>query len=270
MRNRYSLIRMARAKGHRRNLALRPINATQSQQQELRRIVRRVPAAWTGLVERILPAYGAALDQITRDDANTGLRVTVEIGLDELSRLVLEITAALQDWVVRVEKWHRQRFADGVKASLGVDMFPFLNVADVQAEIDAALARNASLVRGLSDDVAKQVESSVWDALVKQMPRRELGALLAERLDVARSRADFIAKDQTLKLSGDLDMLRQTQAGITQFKWRTAEDDRVRPTHAALDGRIFDWVAPPSIGFPGQEPNCRCKAQAWVDLQNEG
>lgn len=42
------------------------------------------------------------------------------------------------------------------------------------------------------------------------------------------------------------------------YVWRSANDDRVRHSHAARHGKIFAWSEPPSGGHPGSEPNCRC------------
>ena len=44
----------------------------------------------------------------------------------------------------------------------------------------------------------------------------------------------------------------------SHYTWRTAGDDRVRGTHAALNGRVFSWSNPPAHGHPGHELNCRC------------
>lgn len=46
--------------------------------------------------------------------------------------------------------------------------------------------------------------------------------------------------------------------------WRTQGDDRVRPEHAALEGRMFQaGERDPNEGEPGDAPNCRCWKE-WV------
>jgi len=47
------------------------------------------------------------------------------------------------------------------------------------------------------------------------------------------------------------------------YTWRTAHDERVRPSHGANEGQVFAWSAPPATGHPGNEPNCRCVAEAY-------
>lgn len=49
----------------------------------------------------------------------------------------------------------------------------------------------------------------------------------------------------------------------THYTWRTARDDRVRPAHAANEGRVFAWSDPPATGHPGQGSNCRCRTEPY-------
>lgn len=52
----------------------------------------------------------------------------------------------------------------------------------------------------------------------------------------------------------------------THYIWRTSGDDRVRASHAANNGRIFSWDAPPETGHPGVDYNCRCWAEPYYGL----
>lgn len=45
------------------------------------------------------------------------------------------------------------------------------------------------------------------------------------------------------------------------YRWRTAGDDKVRPSHAANEGRIFNWDRAPATGHPGEDYGCRCMAE---------
>lgn len=48
-------------------------------------------------------------------------------------------------------------------------------------------------------------------------------------------------------------------SGNDRYIWRTVGDDRVRPSHAAREGKLFRWKAWPE---PGEEEHCRC----WAEL----
>ena len=77
--------------------------------------------------------------------------------------------------------------------------------------------------------------------------------------------AALIARDQISKLNGQLNKARQEAAGIESFVWETRGDSRVRPAHAALQGRTFKWADGANGLIPGQPINCRCWARAVVD-----
>ena len=70
-----------------------------------------------------------------------------------------------------------------------------------------------------------------------------------------------VALDQSRKYDGALLEAQQAAQGVRFYMWVTMRDERVRPTHAIKDGRIFSWAhPPPDTGHPGEDINCRCYA----------
>lgn len=51
----------------------------------------------------------------------------------------------------------------------------------------------------------------------------------------------------------------------THYIWRTQDDAKVRPSHAANDDKIFAWDNPLVTGHPGEDFNCRCWAEPIGD-----
>jgi len=47
------------------------------------------------------------------------------------------------------------------------------------------------------------------------------------------------------------------------YVWRTVGDNRVRSSHAQREGEVFAWDNPPEGGHPGQDYNCRCRAEPY-------
>lgn len=48
------------------------------------------------------------------------------------------------------------------------------------------------------------------------------------------------------------------------YVWRSVGDDRTRSTHNERDGQVFCWEKPPEGGHPGEDYNCRCKAEKYI------
>jgi hypothetical protein len=55
----------------------------------------------------------------------------------------------------------------------------------------------------------------------------------------------------------------------THYIWRTQGDGKVRPEHAANDGKIFAWDHPPPTGHPGEDYGCRCWAEPYIQQDSE-
>ncbi len=108
----------------------------------------------------------------------------------------------------------------------------------------------------LADDVAETIGSAHSEGLRVEV----LASELSERYGVSTSRAELIARDQVLKLNGQLNRSRQQAAGVRRYRWSTSGDERVRESHQALDGTIQSWDAPPLVGHPGEDVQCRCTA----------
>ena len=47
------------------------------------------------------------------------------------------------------------------------------------------------------------------------------------------------------------------------YIWRTCKDDKVRGKHAEREGKVFNKHIPPEGGNPGEDYNCRCRAEPY-------
>lgn len=140
----------------------------------------------------------------------------------------------------------------------------------VNATIQAARQKNVVLVAKANRAYAQSVREIFDDPESYGLSVRELTQKLLEKGDVWASRAELIARDQTLKLNSAVTKDRHQSAGISQYTWSTSLDDRVRPEHAELEGTVQSWDVPPDPGHPGEDFQCRCVAIPIVpDLTEE-
>ncbi|WP_159066002.1 phage minor head protein [Deinococcus ficus] len=102
------------------------------------------------------------------------------------------------------------------------------------------------------DDAAKTVREAVRRGLTPD----QAATLLEERLGVHHSRAVLIASVQLLTARAEQAVLKA--AGVKEFQWQTMLDSRVRPEHAARQGRVYTWRSAPEL--PGSAVQCRCRA----------
>lgn len=50
------------------------------------------------------------------------------------------------------------------------------------------------------------------------------------------------------------------------YVWYTREDDKVRSSHAELQGQVFSWDNPPEGGHSGEDYGCRCLDVEYIPL----
>lgn len=163
-----------------------------------------------------------------------------------------------------------KQLIEHIQKTIGIDIRPILQSEDIAAELRIAEQANIALIKSIPaqyfDKVRKKLDQNYeqggrWEELADAMDDAE---------EVTESRVKLIARDQTSKMNGAFNRVRQVSIGIKKYKWRTAGDERVRPTHHANDGQTFSWGAPPSeTGNPGEDVNCRCVAEPDFELDED-
>lgn len=126
--------------------------------------------------------------------------------------------------------------------------------------------RNVDLIKSLAGQQKTKIKSMLEAADQDAIRVEVLSKDLISEFGVTKSKANLLARDQVLKLNGQITQSRQVNAGITKYIWRTSGDERVRESHVALDGTTQSWDNPPVIsddgrtGHPGDDYQCRCTA----------
>lgn len=95
---------------------------------------------------------------------------------------------------------------------------------------------------------------------------------IQENYGSSKAKAKFLARQETALLMSKFQETRYGDMGINKYRWSTSHDERVRPDHAALNGKVFLFDQPPvtdrrtgARNNPGQDFNCRCIAIPILD-----
>lgn len=172
-----------------------------------------------------------------------------------------------------------KRFSAQFSAAVadGIDLERVIRKGRLGDKVTAAAERHAALIRGITAEIAKRIETRVNDLMVQGATNELIAKALSDSFGFGLKRARFIARDQASKWNGELNRLRQRQVGVTTYVWSTSRDQRVRgnpdgrypnakPSHWAREGKTFRWNDPPSDGHPGMAINCRCTAKAVIEF----
>lgn len=163
----------------------------------------------------------------------------------------------------RMASFHAAQLNQQLRPALGLDVVgnePWLAPA-----IEEFTRENVALIKSIPDDLLSSLETMVSRDLADGVRFEELAVNIEEKFDVAKRRAELIARDQMQKFQGDLNRVRQQDLGVTKYVWNTLGDESVRPEHVARDGKIFSWSDAPEDGHPGEAINCRCWAEPILD-----
>lgn len=155
-------------------------------------------------------------------------------------------------------------------------------IDDIQA---AAIAENVQLIKTIPSQYFSQIAQAV-SANFSGRPQTGDADSLAGRIQkigsVTTKRAQFIARDQTAKVTSAVTKSRHEAVGIKKYRWRNSQDQRVVGNPAGLypkgnkghgnhwvrENKIFYYARPPFDGNPGQAFNCRCTAEAVLDTDD--
>lgn len=166
----------------------------------------------------------------------------------------------------RVAKTQRDQLNKQVKVAAGID--PFITDLRLEDHMRSFVAENVSLVTSIAEKSLGEVEQVVLRGARSGQGVEKISELIQDRFSVAESRANLIARDQTAKLFGEVNELRQRELGITGYTWRSSQDERVRARHESLDGKLQKWSKPPIVDpktgrreHPGGDYQCRCVAE---------
>lgn len=196
------------------------------------------------------------------DQAGKRLEGALRVGnLEDLARRHAHATSAFQ----------RGQLARQVQAALGIDIAT--HDRRVPAMIDHFVHENVALVRKLGRTSLGDLETLVTRAFRTGGRAQSIAKEIAARYGVHERHARLIARDQIGSLNGAINEARQRELGLTEWRWRTVRDERVRPTHRALERqseeRPFSDTNPaledgvPVV--PGQPILCRCYREPVFD-----
>lgn len=202
----------------------------------------------------------------------------------ELARLALEgasvLFQKLPGQYEAISKFNEGQFKMVVKANTGLTLPPVMPGAPSSAILgvnvfrsepflkplaDGWVRENTNLIKSLPTRLHPELEGIIRRGVTNGQSVKGMTSMIKARYGVTDYRATLIAQDQTLKANADLTRYRLQSVGVRRYTWRSVGDSRVRPEHAYLNGREFDFDEPPAEGNPGQPVRCRCRAEAIWD-----
>lgn len=122
-------------------------------------------------------------------------------------------------------------------------------------------------------DRVYDIQNRAIEAVVGGGRSKPFADEIAASGDVAKSRANLIARTETGRASTALTQARARHLGSEGYIWRTSEDGDVRHSHKEMNGKFVRWDSPPTLdgltGHAGTIPNCRCYCEVVLAHTSE-
>lgn len=221
---------------------------------------RTVQAAEHYIIPALAEVRGDDLNRPPEDDRwYTALEVAFAEALaaaavsDEALRNVIDLFAG------RVDAFNSNQFHALLRGAYGVDIVtaepgigPLMRVWE---------AENLRLIKSIPIQYLDNLQGRIVAAVARGESLRSLTAFVRDTYRLPMERAELIARDQIGKLNGRLTGYRQTNVGVSEYRWRGTLDARERDAHVAREGKVISWDTPPDDGHPGEPIRCRCWAE---------
>lgn len=264
--------------------------------QHLERDYTRITNAYMGLLNDTLreyiPEIKALLDDYRDEAANADRTDANDKGdWQEFSRMlrrVLERAEAdlekktanfdlirkLNDLENRAHKYSIREWKRVVRQTLGINIFDdYYDGKFFRENTRQWVLQNVDLITTIPKETLKRMYNVISGGQYAGKTVAEIGRQIQASYNVSKSHARFIARDQMAKLNARITQQQQTDAGITEYVWRTVGDGRVRESHRHLNGKRFKYSDPPVVdpktgrrANPGEDYQCRCVALSVFDI----
>ena len=173
------------------------------------------------------------------------------------------IAGPVRDVGRRTSEWQGEQLERQVVSAVGVAV-P-INDPVIGQQLRNWTTENVALVKSVPGDMLDELERMVMNGVTTGQRWETVAESIEQRFEITERRAALIARDQVGKFYGSVQKARQESMGVTSYVWRTSLDERVRPEHAAREGKVFRWDDPPEDGPPGMAINCRCTAEPQLE-----
>lgn len=263
-----------------------------SAEREFRRVTNGYMKLLNQTLKEHLPAMMAAYKRERRGDTRYDDAQDLDAEIrQELMKVAQELEQKLAAYGLyeMVEKIARltkttslREWKRVVKETLGIDLMDDYYKGDFYEQaLRMWVDSNVEKIKTIPTESLGSMRQIILDGYKQGRTIRDISKDIQDEYNISKHRAQMFARDQVATLNAQITKMQQQDAGCKRYRWSTSHDSRVRPCHAALNGKTFDWNDPPEMWYetkksgrvytgrrcnPGEDYACRCVAIPEFDL----
>jgi SPP1 gp7 family putative phage head morphogenesis protein len=219
---------------------------------------RLSPGKLTPNIKTAISSSKSRLEQI-----NNGLDNVLNKSEEEIDEAIkqIDLDAPLDTIISGMQTQTRRAMDDiGVKYTLTYDQ---------KQNIKKGYTENMEkYIKDWTEEHIKNLRADVQKNSMEGYRFTKLKDTLEHRYGTSKSKAEFLAQQETSLFMAKFRQQRFMEAGVNFYTWQTVGDQKVRDDHRRLNKRIFQFGDPPVVdvstgrrGEPGEDFRCRCIAR---------
>jgi SPP1 gp7 family putative phage head morphogenesis protein len=200
------------------------------------------------IVYPVLNTLSKRQDDIRRDDFSDD----IEEALNRVKNLVnVEVTILNSALIKRardVTRFTTRQVINSLKGLIAVQVEP-LGVDIFNSHLNPTLNEltnswaitNSRLIKSIPETMLNDVSIVIQTGYRAGSSMTYIKNQITDKFNIAENRARLIARDQIGKLHSNIIKDEHLRLGITQYRWLTSQDERVRPSHRVMSNKICQW-----------------------------
>jgi len=205
------------------------------------------------------------------EDAQTGnyARVLLDLSNQVQRSLISRFSNKRIEQLVRKvfesnDKRARKIFYNSIGGAMGLDPAGLLKRDGMKYNINALVLETTQWAKKLRDETLEMYTANTLRAMTNGESIDSIISQFAAMSGKRRNHAQFTARNQVANFNSIMNKTRAKKLGITKAVWLTSNDERVRPSHQARQGKEFELseglyssIDGKSL-LPGTDYQCRC------------
>lgn len=241
------------------------------------------------LLRSLQPEYIGASTALTGDAWFDSIYSVIDRLKEQFNVLVGSMGIVTAEQFTKLVDGKNKRDFHRAMKRVGVDLTGQIERDVITDKVRLFAETNARLIQGFPDSFYDRVAATIMDRASQGVRASEIAKEIMKDYGVSERRAKNIARDQSLKFHSSVTKLRMESAGVTKFRWVTANDSRVSGNPAGLypkaktkcweiskkNGGIYtmkdgaSWNGETRL-FPGHaHVNCRCVYEPIIEGVND-
>lgn len=197
-------------------------------------------------------------DSLRMDDIEDEVDEAIEVTRRrwEQDNTLADILALASVAATRMINSTGRQFNASVQRTTGQARF-FPEPSGTAARIKTFAKRNRELISNAISDQVARIKQTIVGGIAASRPVSAIRKGIVKAAKTFGRRLVNIARDQSEKIQSQINTARMKVMGIKKFRWISQADDRVRPHHEEINGKIFEvGKGDPEDGMPGDAVNC--------------